>query len=209
MDISRIMRQLNTMENINNSKMVIFEGLNNFSLPIRKNAMVHIYGGESTGKTTFVLDLIKKNPDKIFLYIDTYGNITHVPDNCFLFRTNKEKDIVEALENIDRNMVDCIIIDSYSNILSEEENWDSETHIVMQKALERIHNIISNKNAVFILINTLNGKGKAFNRNQYLSINSICELELLNYDYDEKIIEVLPKKAIVRDLIHYSVSEEV
>ena len=106
-------------------------------------------------------------------------------------------------------MVDCIIIDSYSNILSEEENWDSETHIVMQKTLERIHNIISNKNAVFILINTLNGKGKAFNRNQYLSINSICELELLNYDYDEKIIEVLPKKAIVRDLIHYSVSEEV
>lgn len=195
MDISRNMIILSTLFKSENKESITIKGLDCFVKEFNKKSMIHIYGRESSGKTALAMDLMYKNPDKSFIYIDTYYSVDNVPDNCILFRTNEEKQIVSFLEKLEPNICDCIIIDSYSNILGKREAWDAQTYEVMQEALKHIHNLTVNKNCTLILFNTENTNGKAFNRTNFIRINSVCELHLLNYYYDKKIIEVIPIKS--------------
>ena len=208
MNITRKLTNLSTLflsKDKNNTNLI---GLDQFIGDFNKRSLIHIYGGMSCGVTSFALDIAYKNPDKTFLYIDTYCNITETPTNCTLFRTGKESQIVSLLKELDPNVCDCIIIDSYSNILGEKEDWNVATYEVMQEALEHIHNLAVRNNCTLILLNTLNSQGKAFNRNNYLKINSICELELINYFYDSDIIEIIPiKSRYINSLVQIRINE--
>lgn len=178
---------------------ITLKGLDLFISNFNKKSLIHIYGGPSTGKTSFALDIAYKNPDKSFIYIDTSSNIDSTPDNCLIFRTSTEVEIVSLLNEISSGICDCIILDYYSNILSKTEHWNSSSYEVMQDALEHIHSLCVKKNITLILLNTLNGKGNPFNENDYLRLNSICKLRLVNYFYEEDIIEIIPEKSRIKD----------
>lgn len=196
MDIIKQVMNLSTfLESTSNVCNTVLNVLEPFTKTFNKKSLIHIYGAENTGKTELALYIIEQNKDKVFLYVDTYGNIKDTPDNCLLLRTNKESLIVSLLNELESNTVDCIIIDSYSNILSKTDNWDAETYEVMQEALEHIHNIAVKKNCTLMLLNTENSNGNAFNRTNYLKINSFIELRLLHYYTEANIIELATIKS--------------
>lgn len=197
MDISKSMNMLSLSSKINSkdSKFITIKGLESFIVNFNKKSLIHIYGGLGTGKTTFAKDIVYKNQDKSFVYIDTYYNIKNLPDNCFLFRTSKESDILSLIYSMEIDDCDCIILDAYSNILSNTESWNVQTYKVMEEALMNIYNACVNKNCTLILINTKNTNEQAFNRTDYLRLNSSCEILLNKYNFEDNEIEIIPIKS--------------
>ena len=93
-------------------------------------------------------------------------------------------------------MCDCVILDAYSNLLNEEDKWDDKTYITMEDNLKKIYSLCVKKNCTLILLNTLNGKNKPFNKNNYLIANTYAEFLLSEYNHINNSILITPIKAI-------------
>lgn len=194
----------NKLLNIGIDKGITLNGLDCFINSFNKKSLIHIYGGQETGKTTFALNLINKNPDKSFIYIDTYYNIKHTPDNCLLFPTAREKVIIDFLKKLKPGDCDVIILDAYSNILSNTESWNAKSYTVMQDALEHIHTLAIKLNCTLILLNTTRYDNNAYNNTNYLKLNSTYVLKLIEFNYNSNVIYILPIKSnIPKEVIKY------
>ena len=180
------------LNNINNmlfsNKKFNINGFEQFIDNFGRRKLVHIFGDFDSGKTSLALDIISKNSDKVFIYIDTYFDVCVAPDNCFVIHSNDVDKIISILNLLPNDCCDCLIIDSYSNLNSSLLGWNDCSYEIMSNILKDIINIAYKKNMAIILLNTLNGKDKAFNRNNFLRINSICEIQLLKYNYEHKYI---------------------
>lgn len=176
---------------------ITYKLLNEFISNFNKNNLIHIYGGEESGKTTFALKLTELNPDKVFIYIDTYYSVTNINnENVILLRNNNINVIYDFLNKIDKNMCDCVILDAYSNLLNEKDKWNDKTYITMEDNLKKIYSLCVKKNCTLILLNTLNGKDKPFNKNNYLIANTYAEFLLSEYNHINNSILITPIKAI-------------
>ena len=99
---------------------------------ISNNPLIHISGDIEIGKTSLALEIMYKNPDKTFLYIDTYFQLQEyqLSKNSILFKSNIIEEITSFINIIDNNILDYIILDGMSNLISEEE-FSSSSNIGM------------------------------------------------------------------------------
>ena len=151
---------------------------------ISNNPLIHISGDIEIGKTSLALEIMYKNPDKTFLYIDTYFQLQEyqLSKNSILFKSNIIEEITSFINIIDNNILDYIILDGMSNLISEEEFSSSSNiyidnrYIKLNNWIKEILNICLNKKITLIIFNTINGKGQAYNYSS--QINQLCSLDL-------------------------------
>lgn len=140
-----------------------------------------VTGGEDSGKTVLSLSTIKNNSDKTFLYIDTLCSLNKAPtDNSLLLLGNDIFYIMEFIKELDRNILDCVIIDGISHITSEEDDWGCENlrYEVVQKHICTLLTLCASKNIMLIAINTFNAKGTSSNISNKLKQQFQIQAEL-------------------------------
>ena len=109
---------------------------------ISNNPLIHISGDIEIGKTSLALEIMYKNPDKTFLYIDTYFQLQEyqLSKNSILFKSNIIEEITSFINIIDNNILDYIILDGMSNLISEEE-FSSSSNIYIDNRYIKLNNL--------------------------------------------------------------------
>lgn len=193
MEINKIIQQIQYEERVFNLHSIAKQGniiinpLEGF-MPegISKKACIHIAGDEEVGKTSLGLEFAYRNPDKIVIYIDTYFKLQpeNVPDNMYIFRSNKVEEIMEYLKKLRNRTADLIIIDAISNLLlPEEQHHSMASAYIAQRfnafntSLIKIITRCCTINACLILLNTINGSGVPSNYSTQIKYQ--CSLDLL------------------------------
>lgn len=165
-----------------------------FPKGISRGTCIHIAGAEECGKTTFCLEIMRQNPDKIFFYIDTYMSckIPNDLNNVFLIRSNNAEVILSCIRMIGPKDVDCIIIDCLSNILVKDEN---DRINLFEDFMKKLSVLIASKKTILIGYNTLNGYDKpagiSYQIANLFSVSFYQTGEVVN---DEIIINLEPTK---------------
>lgn len=152
-----------------------------------------ITGGEETGKTLLALDIIKDNKDKTFLYIDVLCSLNRPPeDNAFLLLGNDINYIIEFVRELDRDILDCVILDGLSYITSDEDDWTCESlrYEEVQKHIVNLLTLCASKNIMLIAFNHFNAKGTSSNisiklKQQFQVIAELGESSIME---DNKIV---------------------
>lgn len=151
---------------------------------INRKACIHIAGDEEVGKTSLGLEFAYRNPDYIFIYVDTYFKLQEkdVPDNVYLFRTNKIEDIINYLNELENRAADYIIIDSISNLLLQIEQgrnvgYVTQRYLAFNNEMIKVIEKCCNLNICLILFNTINGNGVPSNFSSQLKYR--CSLDIL------------------------------
>lgn len=186
--------------NLNKIKDSVF----NYSLPI----LCHIFGASESGKTALALNIIKDNPDKTFIYVDTYYssqvNPNTLSNNSFVMKSNRFSDIINILDNIDKDTCDYLIIDSFSNLYFEEESMKDNSFIYFNNAIKNIIDKAFKKNISILLLNTINGQGKPYNHCKELSKNERIEMQIISTDDRSIELEIIKGKTLLGyKNIHY------
>jgi hypothetical protein len=160
---------------------------------INRKSCIHITGDEEVGKTSLGLEFAYRNPDYIFIYIDTYFKVKKedVPDNVYLFRTNRIEDIINYLGELKNLSADYIIIDSISNLLLPIEQGSHQQYVTQRysyfnNAMRRIIQMCCKLNICLILFNTLNGNGKPSNLSSQILYQCTMSIVILEKILDGK-----------------------
>lgn len=163
MDINKRLKELTEVHKQKNeipSGNIMLNGLEQFTPEgILKRSMISIYGDVDSGKSRLALDLIKKNPDKLFIYVDTHNSNSKTLDNMYLLKSNKVSEINSALESM--SDIDVIIIDTINNIVSQEEDSGSFSQSIVYNQilndfLINLHTFAFRNNIIVIVINEAN-----------------------------------------------------
>lgn len=155
---------------------------------LNRKACIHIVGDEEVGKTSLALEFAYRNPDYIFIYVDTYFKIKEedVPDNVYLFRSNSIEEIIAYLNTLEKKSADYIIIDSISNLVLPVEQNNGYSQYISQRykyfntAIIGIINLCCNLNICLILFNTINGNGRASNCSTQILFQCSMSVTILN-----------------------------
>lgn len=172
MEMNKIIQQLVKNKNIYNINQkpkgaLLLKPLEN-CIPegLSRKTCIHIAGDEEVGKTSLALEFAYRNPNNIFIYIDTYFKLqeVNVPDNVYLFRTNSIEEIINYLNKLENKAADYLIIDSISNLLLPIEQTRDLGYVSLRynefnNAMIKIIEKCCNLNICLMLLNTINGKG--------------------------------------------------
>jgi archaellum biogenesis ATPase FlaH len=151
---------------------------------ISNTPFIHIYGDTEIGKTSLGLELTYRNYNNTFLYVDTYFQLypNQLIDNTQLFKSNIQEEIYSYVELIEKNTLDYIILDSFSNTISLLE-LQSSTNYYINRRYEKLNNwlksfieLCSSKNITVIVMNTINSNNKPYSFSTQL--NKLCALDL-------------------------------
>ena len=138
----------------------------------RLNKAVLITGSTESGKTLIALDTMNNNMDKSILYIDTMQSVNRMlPDNTILMSTNDLDYIENYLREVDKEDLDCLIIDGLSNLTSDDDDWNCEKlrYETVQKYITSLLTLCASKNIFLIAINTFNMRGTSSNLSNKLT----------------------------------------
>lgn len=154
---------------------------------LNRKSCIHIAGDEEVGKTSLALEFAYRNPDYIFIYVDTYFKIKQesVPDNVYLFRSNSIEEIIAYLNTLEKKSADYIIVDSISNLVLQIEQgsysqYVSHRYTHFNTAMINIIQLCCNLNICLILFNTINGNGRASNYSTQILFQCSMSITILN-----------------------------
>lgn len=178
--INNIQKDNNDKVNLfvnNNNDNLILDGLQQlFPRGIPKGNSMLFYGDTESGKSLFSLNLVNKNKEIMFAYVDTHMQINNSFNNMLLLRTNSRSDIISFFEGIDENLIDVLILDDLSFInTGNEDSRIMDINIF----LSDLYRICYSKKIVLILLNTVNGTGNMYMSNSsniLLNSNAIVRL---------------------------------
>lgn len=163
---------------------------------INKKAFIHIYGDFDSGKTSLALEIIKKNPDKIFIYEDVNYNLSkELPDNCSYLSINNADQVIELLKKINSNYVDIFIIDGIGNLTydTEEMTVIDKRYEHINKAINKILDICIEKNIMLIGFNSVNGQGKPTCFSSQIKKQCNLNLEIKSCEYKISELDMILK----------------
>lgn len=133
---------------------------------------IMIYGKNESFKKIICKDIIDNNKDKTFLYVDTYfnDNTFYNYKNVLLFLDNKYENIIDYISNIEKGILDCLIIDTISSVTSEEDSWKEQKkrYELVNKYIKEIASLCYKKKIICMFLNTINYKNNASNMTQQL-----------------------------------------
>lgn len=183
MNLNNILESLN----LGNKHLISLNGLEFISKNITKGSCIEIYGDENTAKTLFAKNLVANNPNKIFLYMDTYCKLNIDKDNTILLRSNKIEDLFNLLEHKYSADIDVIIIDAISYVYMIEDEGNTLRYESYLKMVKNLIDICFKKKIVLILLNTTNGAGNAYCSTYQLRhlINTIVKFEKTDIKLNE------------------------
>lgn len=178
---------------INNLPIVGLEQLYPIGFPKGQSAV--FYGDTESGKSLLSLNLVDKNPNLMFAYVDTHMQIHNHFNNMLLIRTNLPSDILSFFRDVNENLVDIIILDDLSYLITEGEVGRSTE---LATFLSNLYRICVAKNIALILLNTINGEGNMYmseSRNIYYNSNSIVRLYQTSLNEDNITISGIIEKS--------------
>lgn len=188
MDFNSLTKKLikSNIENLFPLEKFIPNGISNYPF-------IHISGDSEIGKTSLALEIIYRNPNKTFLYIDTYFQITesHLNDNMQFFKSNIKEEIYSFIESIEEGTLDYIIIDSFSNLISIDElknNTDiyiENRYLLLNDWLKKFLELCTSKKITLIVMNTLNWKGEPYNFSNQIKQLCSLDLKIINKVYND------------------------
>ena len=217
MELNSFIQQFQHKQNISYQSNGIAQGYLqlkplDYYLPrgINRKACIHIAGSEEVGKTSLGLEFAYRNPDYIFIYIDTYFKLQEkdIPDNVYLFRSNNVAEISAYLNTLESKSADFIMVDAISNLLLPAEQcshtqYINNRYVHLNIELTKVIEKCCNLNICLILFNTLNANGSPFNYSTQLKYRCSLDLEILSkekQDNDSYIIEMDAKKWLTRTI---------
>lgn len=215
MELNSFIQQFQHKQNISYQSNGIAQGYLqlkplDYYLPrgINRKACIHIAGSEEVGKTSLGLEFAYRNPDYIFIYIDTYFKLQEkdIPDNVYLFRSNNVAEISAYLNTLESKSADFVMIDAISNLLLPQEQGSHSQYINSRYlhfniALTKIIQKCCNLNICLILLNTLNTNGSPSNYSTQIRHLCSLDLEILNKEKQSDnnyTIEIDAKKWLTR-----------
>jgi predicted ATP-dependent serine protease len=209
MKLNNLIQQLQKNKNIVNissqSKGCLYLKPLDYFIPngINRKSCIHIAGDEDVGKTSLALEFAYRNPDNIFIYVDTYFKLKeeNIPDNVYIFRSNSITDIIVYLNTLENKSADFLIIDSLANlILPIEETRDlgyvKQRYLQFNSELIKIIEKSCNLNICLILLNTINGKGCPSNYSTQIKFRCVLDLLVLDKERNGQnyVINIEAKK---------------
>lgn len=160
---------------------------------ICKRSFIHIYGGEETGKTRLALDIMKENPDKIFIYMDVNFNLSYdLSDNVFYLKDNNIDNLLNLIDMISKNEINVLIIDGFGNLTYNNEIMGTydKRYEVFNKLIGKLIDKCYSKNIMLIAFNTVNGRNNATCFSKQIERQCSLNIELSVYKLSEKYIEL-------------------
>lgn len=166
----------------------IFDGIVDY-----EENVIHIFGGNSSGKSLLGLNIANNIKDKTVLYIDTCNAImTNLlkNENMSLYRSNRSNKIINLLNSLDKGIADLIIIDNISNILIEDDR-----KVEFSNVIKKIIEIAYTKKSRIILINSMKFDGKPYGVSYQLErlFNESIKIRKKKLSKNQIVFEIINK----------------
>ena len=136
---------------------------NFFKNGINKSSFLHIYNNENIDETILISEILNRNNNDIFIYMDCYYNLKkELPNNTFYLNTNNIDILIDILSNIKKKSIDYVIINGFGNLNYNEESFDKhDTRYKMINSKISILLDLCFKNKItLIAFNSLTGLNK-------------------------------------------------
>ena len=141
-------------------------------LPLNK--ITEICGPPNSSKTSFVLNLIKENPDCVTAYLDTDNSVNYDyletlgidTESMIISHPETSEQLVQIVDMLVSNKaVDIIIVDSIATLISQDELNSSmsnqSTNSTISDTIKKLSSLIYKSDCALILVNQIRSDLKA------------------------------------------------
>lgn len=147
------------------------------------NKITEVCGPPNSSKTSFVLNLIKQNPDCVTAYLDTDNSVNYNyletlgidTEGMIISHPETSEQLVQIVELLVSNKaVDIIIVDSIATLISQEELNNSmskqSTNNTITDTIKKLSSLIYKSDCALILVNQIRSDLKAKKYNAEIAI---------------------------------------
>lgn len=155
------------------------------------NKIIEICGPPNSSKTSFVLNLIKQNPDCVCAYLDIDNNINYNyletlgidMDSLIISKPESAEQVIQIVETLISNKaVDIIVIDSIATLISQDELNSSMSKAIktntITETIKKLSSLTYKSDCVMVLINQIRNDLKS---KKYGSEIAIADRALNSY----------------------------